>query len=26
VLSSVMSFLIIVAQGIAMVNFDPCQL
>lgn len=26
VLSSVMSFLVILAQGIATVNFDPCQL
>ena len=26
VLSSAMSFLVIVAQGIATVNFDPCQL
>jgi vacuolar-type H+-ATPase subunit I/STV1 len=26
ILSSVMSFLVIVAQGIATVNFDPCQL
>lgn len=26
VLSSAMSFLIILAQGIATVNFDPCQL
>ena len=25
VLSSVMSFLVILAQGIATVNFDPCQ-
>ena len=26
ILSSVMSFLVIVAQGIATINFDPCQL
>lgn len=26
VLSSAMSFLVILAQGIATVNFDPCQL
>jgi hypothetical protein len=26
ILSSVMSFLVILAQGIATVNFDPCQL
>ena len=26
VLSSAMSFLVIVAQGIATINFDPCQL
>jgi len=26
ILSSAMSFLVIVAQGIATVNFDPCQL
>jgi hypothetical protein len=26
ILSSAMSFLLIVAQGIATVNFDPCQL
>ena len=26
ILSSVMSFLVIVAQGIATVHFDPCQL
>lgn len=26
ILSSAMSFLVIVAQGIATINFDPCQL
>ena len=26
ILSSVISFLVIVAQGIATINFDPCQL